>query len=69
MNAGKEKGSEVKLGLVLEIGDQRLKFIRQWIQHQHNVLVNPPTIYPDLWTQKRIWPGRFRLQDNQQMEG
>ena len=53
MNVGKEKGSKVNLGLVLEIGDQCLSCIGQWSQYQHNVSVNSPRIYPDLWTQKR----------------
>ena len=68
-NVGKENGSKVNLGLALEIGDQCLSCIGQWSQYEHNVSVNPPGIYPDLWTQTRIWPGRFRLQENQQKEG
>ena len=52
MNVGKGNGSEAKLGLALEIGYQCLSCIGKWIQYQHNVSMNPPGIYPDLWTQK-----------------
>ena len=69
MNVGKENGIKVNLGIALEMEKQCLSCIRKWSQYQHNISVNPPGIYPDIWTKKRIWPRRFKLQENQQKEG